>query len=62
MTVLDEIIAGVRSRLAQREALTPLNDVKRLAEEAPSAKDVVGALRDGSAPVSVIAEIKRSSP
>lgn len=62
MTVLDDIIGGVRSRLAQREALAPLDEVKRRAEAAPAALDVVGALRDGSAPVSIISEIKRSSP
>lgn len=62
MTVLEDIIAGVRSRLAVREAHTPLDEVKRQAALAPQAKDVVSALRDGPGAVSIIAEIKRSSP
>ncbi|HEU5426754.1 MAG TPA: indole-3-glycerol phosphate synthase TrpC [Actinocrinis sp.] len=58
--VLDEIIVGVRADLAERQAQTPLDDVKAKAQAQPSAKDGVRALRgDG---VAVIAEVKRSSP
>jgi indole-3-glycerol phosphate synthase len=58
--VLDEIIVGVRADLAERQAQTPLEDVKAKALAQPSAKDGVRALRgDG---VAVIAEVKRSSP
>ena len=58
--VLDEIIEGVRADLAERQAQTPLDDVKAKALAQPSAKDGVRALRgDG---VAVIAEVKRSSP
>ncbi len=62
MTVLDDIIAGVRSRLAVREQKVPLEEIKRRAAEAPQAKDVVSALVDGPGAVSIIAEIKRASP
>jgi len=51
---------GVRADLAERQAQTPLDDVKAKALAQPSAKDGVRALRgDG---VAVIAEVKRSSP
>ncbi|MFJ8438540.1 indole-3-glycerol phosphate synthase TrpC [Kitasatospora griseola] len=60
MTVLDEIIDGVRQDLAERQARTSLGELKELAAKAPEAKDGVAALRgDG---VRVICEVKRSSP
>lgn len=62
MTVLDDIIAGVRTQTARREVLTPLEEVKRAAAESPQARDVVSALRDGPGAVSIIAEVKRRSP
>ena len=62
MTVLDEIIIGVREKLAEREARVPLDQIKRMAADAPPAKDVISALRDGPGAVSIIAEVKRSSP
>lgn len=62
MTVLDDIIDGVRSRLARREALLPLSDVKALSERAESPRGVLCALGGGPEPVSIIAEVKRASP
>ncbi len=62
MTVLEEIIAGVRQKLAEREARVPLEEIKAQALQVPDAKDVISALRDGPGAVSIIAEIKRSSP
>jgi indole-3-glycerol phosphate synthase len=60
MTVLDEIIDGVRADLAEREVRVPLEDLKAAARRAPEARDPMPAFRaDG---VSVIAEVKRSSP
>ena len=60
MSVLDEIVDGVRVDLAEREASTPLADLKEAARRAPEALDPMPAFRaDG---VSVIAEVKRSSP
>ena len=61
MTVLDDIVAGVRQDLADREAATPLAAVKELAARRPSALDCVNRLRVEDA-VTVIAEVKRSSP
>jgi indole-3-glycerol phosphate synthase len=61
LSVLDDIIVGVREDVAAREALTPLDDLRRLVERVDDAHDARAAL---SAPggVKVIAEVKRSSP
>ena len=60
VSVLDEIIAGVREDLAERQSRVSLDELKELAVRAPQAKDGVAALRgDG---VRVICEVKRSSP
>lgn len=61
MSVLDDIVAGVREDLAAREAVTPLDKVKELAARRPSAIEAVGRLKAEEA-VTVIAEVKRSSP
>ena len=61
MTVLEEIVAGVREDLARREAATPLADVRARALAQPDARNAVDAIRLPDA-VSVIAEVKRSSP
>lgn len=60
MSVLDEIIDGVRVDLAEREARTPLADVKEAARHTREALDPMPVFRSGG--VSVIAEVKRSSP
>lgn len=60
MSVLDEIIDGVRFDLAEREARTPLADLKQAARHSPDALDPMPVFRSGG--VSVIAEVKRSSP
>ncbi|WP_129336195.1 indole-3-glycerol phosphate synthase TrpC [Cellulomonas endophytica] len=61
MTVLDEIVAGVRQDLAEREAVTPLERLKELAARRESAGACVDVLKRTDA-VTVIAEVKRSSP
>lgn len=61
MTVLDDIVAGVREDLAAREAATPLDVLKERAARQPEALDCLGRLWHEDA-VSVIAEVKRSSP
>lgn len=58
--MLDEILTGVRLDLAQREAAVPLDEVKRLATRQTCALDPMPVFR--SPGVSVIAEVKRSSP
>jgi indole-3-glycerol phosphate synthase len=60
VSVLAEIIDGVRIDLAAREAAVPLADLKEAARRAPEALDPMPAFRSGG--VSVIAEVKRSSP
>ena len=60
MSVLDEIIDGVRLDLAAREAHRPLDQVKAAARQAADALDPMPGFRAGG--VSVIAEVKRASP
>jgi len=60
MSVLDEIIEGVRIDLAEREAAVPLSALKDSARRAPDALDPMPSFRASG--VSVIAEVKRSSP
>lgn len=60
MSVLDEIIDGVRADLAERQREVPLDALKEKAATAPAPRDALGALRGQG--VSVIAEVKRSSP
>ena len=61
MTILDDIIVGVREDLAVREAKTPLSALKERAARVPEAKESLSRLHDEAA-VAVIAEVKRSSP
>jgi indole-3-glycerol phosphate synthase len=60
VTVLDDIVDGVRQDVAARQALVPLDAVKAAAETAPRPLDGYAALCERG--VGVIAEIKRSSP
>ncbi|HEU5159652.1 MAG TPA: indole-3-glycerol phosphate synthase TrpC [Streptosporangiaceae bacterium] len=60
MSVLDEILAGVRTDLADRQRTVSLEDLKAMAARAPSPIDAMATLRGQG--VSVIAEVKRSSP
>ncbi len=60
MSVLDEILSGVRADLAERQRRVALDELKEMARRAPSPVDAAAALKaDG---VSVIAEVKRASP
>ncbi len=60
MSVLDDIVAGVREDLAVRQAALADADLAALAAAAPPAQDVMTAFR--SPGLSVIAEVKRRSP
>jgi len=60
MSVLDDIVAGTRLELADREVATPLADLKRRAAHQDPALDPMPAFRASG--VSVIAEVKRASP
>ncbi len=60
MSVLDDILDGVREDLVARQAATSLDELKDRAAAQPPALDAEGALRAPG--VSVIAEVKRSSP
>jgi indole-3-glycerol phosphate synthase len=60
VSVLDEILDGVRADLAVRQSQVPLEALKEKARRAAPALDVTSALRGDD--VAVIAEVKRSSP
>lgn len=60
MSVLNEIIAGVREDLAVRQLAVSLDDLKRAAARQLTALDPMPGYRAPG--VSVIAEVKRSSP
>jgi indole-3-glycerol phosphate synthase len=60
MNVLEEILVGVRADLEDRQQAVSLDELKMQAAKRPPARDPVALLR--SPGVSVIAEVKRSSP
>lgn len=63
MTVLDDIIEGVREDLAGRRRARPLEDVQAAARAAAAPLDAFTALGAGrGGALEVIAEVKRSSP
>ncbi|MDR1394330.1 MAG: indole-3-glycerol phosphate synthase TrpC [Bifidobacteriaceae bacterium] len=61
MTVLDQIIAGVRSDLESRQADVPLEQLKALAASQRPAQDPLPRFRNGEC-IAVLAEVKRRSP
>jgi len=62
VSVLDDIIAGVRQDLKEREDRVPLARIKEMETQVPEAKDALGALRNRDGAVKIISEVKRSSP
>ena len=60
MSVLDDIVAGVRIDLARREADRPLADLRAALADAPTPLDPMPHFRAPGS--SVIAEVKRRSP
>ncbi|HEV2373966.1 MAG TPA: indole-3-glycerol phosphate synthase TrpC [Streptosporangiaceae bacterium] len=60
MSVLNEILDGVRADLAARQEHTPLDQLKDRAGQAASPRDAAGVLKGQD--VAVIAEVKRASP
>ena len=62
MSVLDDIIVGVRQDLKEREDRVPLARIKEMETQVPEAKDALGALRNRDGAVKIISEVKRSSP
>ncbi|MFI2102535.1 indole-3-glycerol phosphate synthase TrpC [Isoptericola sp. NPDC019693] len=61
MTVLEDIVAGVREDLAVRQARTSLDELKERAARVPGALECCSRLLSEDR-VAVIAEVKRSSP
>lgn len=60
MTVLDDIVVGVREDLAVRQSLVPLEALQQRCTEVAPPLDALARLTGPE--VSVIAEVKRSSP
>lgn len=60
MSVLEEIIAGVREDLAEREKALPFDELKKRAAQAPEPRNAIAALKEPG--IGVIAEVKRRSP
>ncbi len=60
MSVLDDIVAGVREDLAERQATTPLAELRAALADAPAPLDPMPHFRAPGS--SVIAEVKRRSP
>ncbi len=60
MSVLDDIVAGVREDLAERQSRTPLADVRAQLADVDAARDPMPGFR--AAGLSVISEVKRRSP
>ncbi len=60
VSVLDDILDGVRADLAARQRMVPLERLKEVAAKAASPRDVMAAL--SGTEVAVIAEVKRASP
>ena len=61
MTVLDDLLEGVREDLAARQARTDLGTLQQLAAERRSPLPAESILREGDT-VKVIAEVKRLQP
>jgi indole-3-glycerol phosphate synthase len=60
VSVLDDIMEGVRADLEQRQREVTLDQLKEMARQAPTARDALAALAGDD--VAVIAEVKRGSP
>lgn len=60
MSVLDDLLVGVREDLAERQRSTPLAQLQERASTRATAQDGVAALRGSG--IAVIAEVKRASP
>ena len=60
MSVLDDIVVGVRIDLAEREAATSIADLRAALQDAPAPRDPMPHFRAPGS--SVIAEVKRRSP
>jgi indole-3-glycerol phosphate synthase len=60
VTVLDDILDGVRFDLDQRMSIVPIEELKERAERVPRPREAYCVLKGES--VAVIAEVKRASP
>ena len=62
-TILDEIVAHKREEVAEARRRRPLEELRRMTDDLPPARDFAGALNEDRADgLALIAEIKRASP
>ncbi len=66
-TILDTIVARVRTDLVEEQARVPLEQMRQRAEAAPAPRDFLGALKSATLPTGhhearLIAEVKKASP
>ena len=67
--ILDQILADKRIEVADRKSRIPVDDLKRIAADAPPARDFASALRSGQpeirnprSEIRLISEVKKASP
>lgn len=60
--ILEQIISAKREEMARLRDAFPLHRLRRQAEEAPAARDFLGAVKRSGRRINLIAEVKRASP
>jgi indole-3-glycerol phosphate synthase len=62
MSILDTILERKKERLSLAKPKKPLSELKAVIGDTEAARDFDGAVRRGSGPVRMIAEVKKASP
>lgn len=62
MSVSDDVIAGARQDLKEREDRIPLARIKEMKTQAPEVKDALGALHNRDGAIRITSEVRRSLP
>lgn len=62
MSILEEIVSAVKADLELRQAAVPLEKIRRQVLNAPAPRDAYAALKRSPGAVSIVGELKRSTP